>query len=81
MAYQIGFDLYESATQQFLQGVQAALRVVAPLPIAVATGESADSASTADGEKKEEGGEKKEERYVSSNNMIINLNQSVEYIN
>ena len=33
MAYQIGFDLYESATQQFLQRVQAALRQTAPLPI------------------------------------------------
>jgi len=33
MAYQIGFDLYESATQQFLQSVQAALRQTAPAPI------------------------------------------------
>lgn len=32
MAYQIGFDLYESATQQFLQRVQSALRAAAPLP-------------------------------------------------
>lgn len=32
MAYQIGFDLYESATQQFLLRVQSALRVVAPIP-------------------------------------------------
>lgn len=36
MAYQIGFDLYESATQQFLQRVQAALRQTAPLPIQTA---------------------------------------------
>ncbi|ELT92764.1 hypothetical protein CAPTEDRAFT_182474 [Capitella teleta] len=33
MAYQIGFDLYESGTQQFLQRVQAALRAVAPIPL------------------------------------------------
>jgi 26S proteasome regulatory subunit N2 len=32
MAYQIGFDLYESATQQFLQRVQSAVRVIAPIP-------------------------------------------------
>ena len=32
MAYQIGFDLYESATQQFLQRIQAALRDTAPVP-------------------------------------------------
>ena len=35
MAYQIGFDLYESATQQFLGRVQAALRATAPIPIPV----------------------------------------------
>ncbi|CAF0923796.1 unnamed protein product [Rotaria sp. Silwood1] len=33
MAYQIGFDLYESATQQFLNKIQDALRVQAPIPI------------------------------------------------
>lgn len=32
MAYQIAFDLYESATQQFLGSVMQALRVTAPLP-------------------------------------------------
>lgn len=35
MAYQIGFDLYESATQQFLNKIQEALRVQAPIPINV----------------------------------------------
>ncbi len=33
MAYQIGFDLYESATQQFLNKIHEALRVQAPIPI------------------------------------------------
>jgi hypothetical protein len=33
MAYQIGFDLFESATQQFLNKIQDALRVQAPIPI------------------------------------------------
>ena len=33
MAYQIAFDLYESATQQFLQRVQTALKVSSPVPI------------------------------------------------
>ncbi len=33
MAYQIGFDLYESATQQFLNKIQEALRIQAPMPI------------------------------------------------
>ncbi|KAL1494702.1 hypothetical protein ABEB36_010260 [Hypothenemus hampei] len=32
MGYQIGFDLYESATQQFLERVMVALRLTAPIP-------------------------------------------------
>lgn len=32
MAYQIAFDLYESATQQFLERVLVALRATAPIP-------------------------------------------------
>eukprot|EP00058_Branchiostoma_floridae_P007904 XP_002593392.1 hypothetical protein BRAFLDRAFT_261728 [Branchiostoma floridae] len=33
MAYQIGFDLYESATQQYLSRVMYALRAVSPIPL------------------------------------------------
>lgn len=32
MAYQIAFDLYESATQQFLGRVLEAIRATAPIP-------------------------------------------------
>ena len=35
MAYQIAFDLYESATQQFLNIVVQAVRKTAPVPEAV----------------------------------------------
>ncbi|XP_066591012.1 26S proteasome non-ATPase regulatory subunit 1 [Prorops nasuta] len=35
MAYQIAFDLYESATQQFLSRVLQALRATAPIPSAL----------------------------------------------
>lgn len=35
MAYQIGFDLYESATQQFLGQVLQALKTTAPIPSAL----------------------------------------------
>lgn len=35
MAYQIAFDLYESATQQFLGCVLQALRAMAPVPSAL----------------------------------------------
>lgn len=46
MAYQIAFDMYESATQQFLGRVLQALRYSAPIPSAaqpssVSAGETA----------------------------------------
>ena len=37
MGYQIAFDLYESATQQFLSQVLQALRLTAPIPSALPT--------------------------------------------
>ena len=45
MAYQIGFDLYESATQQFLTRVRTALRSTAPIPISDSTTPAADAAT------------------------------------
>lgn len=47
MAYQIAFDLYDSATQQFLQRVTNALRSTVPLP------EPDKASSKTDDEKKE----------------------------
>ncbi|CAH1781068.1 unnamed protein product [Owenia fusiformis] len=46
MAYQIGFDLYESATQQFLQRVQGALRGTAPLPVLLTPGSTNTGTTT-----------------------------------
>ena len=43
MAYQIAFDLYESATQQFLNNVVQAVRKTAPIPIAVTAGGSSNT--------------------------------------
>ena len=40
MAYQIAFDMYESATQQFLSRVLAAIKKTAPVPQASATAQS-----------------------------------------
>lgn len=53
MAYQIGFDLYESATQQFLQRVQAALRVAAPVPIIMPTPQAGKKPADSKSEDKE----------------------------
>ena len=46
MAFQIGFDLYESAMQQFLQRIQAALRATAPIPIPSPTAPKPNSAAS-----------------------------------
>ncbi|KAL7631720.1 UNVERIFIED_CONTAM: hypothetical protein RMT77_017975 [Armadillidium vulgare] len=47
MAYQIGFDLYESATQDLLSHVRQGLRLTAPLP-SLLKGPSAKETSTKD---------------------------------
>lgn len=66
MGYQIAFDLYESATQQFLTQVLQALRSTAPIPSALSstykpqgTTENAEKTAEADEAKKtEETGDK-----------------------
>ena len=57
MAYQIAFDLYESATQQFVNKVLNAVRKTAPIPSAVMKQKEATETAT---ETKAEGEEKME---------------------
>ena len=45
MAFQIGFDLYESATQEFLHKIQDALRATAPIPLPSPTALKSTSAT------------------------------------
>merc|ERR1712088_872018 len=61
MAYQIAFDLYESATQQFLNNVVQAVRKTAPIPIAIATGGLSSKDKSKDSEKDAKADEKTEE--------------------
>ncbi|KAJ9599448.1 hypothetical protein L9F63_010063 [Diploptera punctata] len=72
MAYQIAFDLYESATQQFLGRVLQALRATAPIPAATdkivkvpVEGAAKEGTSTATTEISEEE-DKKPERKMES---------------
>lgn len=51
MAYQIAFDMYDSATQQFLNRVQTTLRAGAPVPIAVEKTPQKSSAEDKDKDK------------------------------
>lgn len=72
MAYQIAFDLYESATQQFLGSVMQALRATAPLPSVIEekmkpkTVPEVTASSSEQPENKEAKPEVKEERTVDS---------------
>ncbi|CAG9859898.1 unnamed protein product [Phyllotreta striolata] len=67
MAYQIAFDLYESATQQFLERVLVALRATAPIPslleekVKSKTAETSSSTSAESGSKDPVVGETKSE--------------------
>lgn len=51
MAYQIGFDLYESATQQFLGQVLQALKTTAPIPSALPSNFKPQGLSSASSDK------------------------------
>lgn len=46
MAYQIGFDLYESATQDLLSHVRQGLRTTAPVPSLLKDVDALSSATT-----------------------------------
>lgn len=61
MAYQIAFDLYESATQEFLGNVLQALKETAPIPTALPTTFKPQGAPSSDCKKTEEEKEKEGE--------------------
>lgn len=69
-ALQIAFDLYESATQQFLQQVQNWLRAVAPAPLPSSKKISDENKQTASG------GEAKEEKMEVDEEKTDNSDQS-----
>ena len=81
MAYQIAFDLYESATQQFLGRVLQALRATAPIPGALivkpvvkpTTSSTAEGVLVTDEENLPEKAEEKDQRSVDSLVSIILL--------
>ncbi|XP_055523771.1 26S proteasome non-ATPase regulatory subunit 1 [Wyeomyia smithii] len=89
MAYQIAFDLYESATQQFLGQVLQALKATAPIPSALisnlkpqGTAAAGGSAASTVPEVKQEpketdsGGDAKVERTVDSLNETEKTHQA-----
>ncbi|XP_034661041.1 26S proteasome non-ATPase regulatory subunit 1 [Drosophila subobscura] len=89
MAYQIAFDLYESATQEFLGNVLQALKDTAPIPTALPSTfkpqgtSSGDAAAKSDEDKakpdeditEEKEAEPKVERTIDSLNEVEKLHQ------
>ncbi|XP_030370099.1 26S proteasome non-ATPase regulatory subunit 1 [Scaptodrosophila lebanonensis] len=85
MAYQIAFDLYESATQEFLGNVLQALKDTAPIPTALPStfkpqGTNETAAKSDDEKAKEDSKEDKEgdakiERTIESLNDMEKLHQ------
>ncbi|GAA5975568.1 hypothetical protein JCM5350_002652 [Sporobolomyces pararoseus] len=75
-AYQIAFDLAETATQEFLQVVRSSLSPAAPQAVTESEGENAASTSTAT----VEGEQKKEESAPSHRERIIAILSGEESI-
>ncbi|KAI8044103.1 26S proteasome non-ATPase regulatory subunit 1 [Drosophila gunungcola] len=88
MAYQIAFDLYESATQEFLGNVLQALKNTAPIPTALPStfkpqGTSSEDGAKSEGEKsksdedipEEKQADAKVERTIDSLNEVEKLHQ------
>ncbi|XP_055616187.1 26S proteasome non-ATPase regulatory subunit 1 [Toxorhynchites rutilus septentrionalis] len=81
MAYQIAFDLYESATQQFLGQVLQALKATAPIPSALISnlkpqGTNASAPEVKQEPKESEDGDTKIERTVESLNEAEKTHQT-----
>ena len=66
MAYQIAFDMYESATQQFLSRVLAAIKKTAPVP----QDASAAAATEKSDEEKMDTEEKPAEEVVETKQVV-----------
>lgn len=89
MAYQIAFDLYESATQQFLGQVLQALKATAPIPAALPStfkpqGQNEQSSSKSDEEKvkdKEQSESKTDEKSIPNEGDDIKTQRTVDSLN
>ncbi|XP_065075049.1 26S proteasome non-ATPase regulatory subunit 1 [Ochlerotatus camptorhynchus] len=75
MAYQIAFDLYESATQQFLGQVLQALKATAPIPSALISNMKPQGTSATTVEVKQEPKES-EDVEVKADRTVDSLNES-----
>jgi 26S proteasome regulatory subunit N2 len=90
MAYQIAFDLYESATQQFLGRVLQALRATAPIPAATnkivkvpvegVTKEDTSGESSSEANEEDKKTERKMESLVSQTKFNFGTHYTVLFV-
>ncbi|KAH8338406.1 hypothetical protein KR059_002685 [Drosophila kikkawai] len=81
MAYQIAFDLYESATQEFLGNVLQALKDTAPIPTALPSTFKPQGTSSENGAKSEEDKAKAEEDITEEKEADVKVERTIDSLN
>ncbi|XP_017131654.1 26S proteasome non-ATPase regulatory subunit 1 [Drosophila elegans] len=81
MAYQIAFDLYESATQEFLGNVLQALKNTAPIPTALPSTFKPQGTSSEDGAKSEGDKSKSDEDITEEKQADTKVERTIDSLN
>ncbi|XP_017023788.1 26S proteasome non-ATPase regulatory subunit 1 [Drosophila kikkawai] len=81
MAYQIAFDLYESATQEFLGNVLQALKDTAPIPTALPSTFKPQGTSSENGAKSEDDKAKAEEDITEEKEADVKVERTIDSLN
>ncbi|KAH8258397.1 hypothetical protein KR038_011033 [Drosophila bunnanda] len=81
MAYQIAFDLYESATQEFLGNVLQALKDTAPIPTALPSTFKPQGTSSENGAKTEEDKAKSEDDITEEKEADVKVERTIDSLN
>ncbi|XP_017038974.1 26S proteasome non-ATPase regulatory subunit 1 [Drosophila ficusphila] len=81
MAYQIAFDLYESATQEFLGNVLQALKDTAPIPTALPSTFKPQGTSSEDGTKSEGDKSKSDEDITEDKPADAKVERTIDSLN
>ncbi|XP_016982742.1 26S proteasome non-ATPase regulatory subunit 1 [Drosophila rhopaloa] len=81
MAYQIAFDLYESATQEFLGNVLQALKNTAPIPTALPSTFKPQGTSSEDGAKSEGDKSKSDEDITEEKQVDAKVERTIDSLN
>ncbi|XP_014235515.1 26S proteasome non-ATPase regulatory subunit 1 [Trichogramma pretiosum] len=81
MAYQIAFDLYESATQQFLGRVLQALKATAPIPSALKVNTITKAPSNPENDDAANDSEEKPAQEVKNESASTEVEKTIENLN